>query len=340
MFRSMLLAGGVFALTGTASMLPARAQTALLPKPSDNSAVVPLPDIDVTARFPGSLTVPGVEQQRRALEQTPGSVGFVDSEAYKGRFSNTLRDVLQDTPGVYVENRYGQELRLSIRGSGIARSFHLRGIELLQDGIPVNLADGSGDFYKLDPLSFRAVNVYKGGNGQAYRSSTLGGAVDFVSPTAHTAIAPNVVRLEGGSFGTVRLNAQASRVVDSADFLANGTLVRSDGYRDHATQKYAQFNANVGYRISPDVETRFYAGAYIVDQLLPGSLTLRQALQTPRMAAPAVLLGNQARDVWVERIANRTTVRVPAGQIDLDTWFIHKRLYHPIFQVIDPDGDT
>ena len=110
-------------------------------------------------------------------------------------------------------------MRISIRGSGIARGFHLRGLELLQDGIPLNLADGSGDLYQIDPLALRSAEIYKGGNGLAYGSSTLGGAINFVTPTAYTAIAPNVLRLEGGSFDTFRGNAQLSRKVGDLDFL-------------------------------------------------------------------------------------------------------------------------
>ena len=51
---------------------------------------------------------------------------FVDGRAFANRYAFTLRDMLADTPGVFVQNRYGQELRLSVRGSGIGRGFHLR----------------------------------------------------------------------------------------------------------------------------------------------------------------------------------------------------------------------
>ncbi|MBE7246729.1 MAG: Plug domain-containing protein, partial [Actinomycetospora chiangmaiensis] len=122
----------------------------------------------------GSLSVPSVDRQRATLYGTVGSVAFVDAATIQDRYANTIRDVLKDVPGVYVQERYGQELRLSVRGSGIARGFHLRGLELLQDGIPFNLADGSGDFYQIDPLALRSVEVYKGGNALTFGATTLG----------------------------------------------------------------------------------------------------------------------------------------------------------------------
>ncbi|GJE56985.1 TonB-dependent receptor family protein [Methylobacterium thuringiense] len=288
----------------------------------------------------GSLTVPSVAEQRRAVNSTVGSVAFVDADAFKNSYANTLRDVLKDTPGVFVQERYGQELRLSIRGSGIARGFHLRGIELLQDGIPLNFADGSGDFYQVDPLSLRSAEVYKGGNALTFGATTLGGAVNFVTPTAYTAFAPNIFRVDGGSFGTIRENVQMSRIEGPVDALINATITNSDGYRSHETQRTQNFNANVGYKIAPGIETRFYAGIYLTDQKLPGTLSLSDALNNPRLANPSAITGNQSRKVQTERLANRTAFELDVGRLDVDSWVIHKNLYHPIFQVIDQDGLT
>ncbi|SAK95234.1 TonB-dependent receptor [Caballeronia fortuita] len=299
-----------------------------------------LPAVIVQGQADHSLTSQNVANQKRALDATVGSVGFVDSADYQNTYAFTLRDVLKNVPGVFVQNRYGQELRLSIRGSGLARGYHTRGLEILQDGIPTNLADGSGDYYQIDPLALQSVDVYKGGNGLAYGSSMMGGAIDFVTPSAYTADAPNILRLEGGSFGTVRGSAQFSRVMGPLDFIGTFSVNHANGYRDHERGQYEQFNANIGYRFSPDVETRFYLGAYIVDQQLPGTLSLSDALNNPTKASASALAGDQARDTRTERIANKTTVKLDVGQLDIVTWAIHKSLYHPIFQVIDQDGWT
>ncbi len=303
----------------------------------------PAPGVGTTppaAENPGSVTVPSVARQRAAVNATVGSVGFVDAKDFQDRYANTLRDVLKDVPGVYAQQRYGQELRLSVRGSGIARGFHLRGLEVLQDGIPFNLADGSGDFYQIDPLALRSAEIYKGGNALTFGATTLGGAVNFVTPTAYTAFAPNILRIDGGSFGTIRENFQVSRISGPFDVMVNGTFTNSDGFRVHETQRTQNFNANIGYQLAPGVETRFYLGGYLTDQKLPGAITLGQSLNTPRIANPTAIAGNQSRKVETERVANRTSFVLDVGKLDIDTWAIHKNLYHPIFQVIDQDGWT
>lgn len=297
-----------------------------------------LPTITVTGEGAGSLTAPSVAQQRREMNQIAGSVGFVDSESFKNRTAKNLSDVLKDSPGVNVQERYGQELRVSIRGSAIARAFHGRGVDILQDGITFNNPDGSGDYYQIDPLALRAIEIYKGGNGLAYGSSYLGGAINFITPTARTAIAPFILRFNGGSWGTLQGNVQASRVWGDYDALINATVSHQNGYRDHSLSDYQHYNGNFGYRVNQNVETRFYMGVYNTDQKLPGSLSLTDALNNPTMAAPTAKSGDQARNVRLQRIANRTTVRLDSGKIDFDTWAMHKTLMHPIFQVLDQDG--
>ena len=97
-----------------------------------------------------------MKPQKATLNKIAGGANVIDSKSYtEGRVSN-LKDVLGYSPGVYIQPRFGSdEARLSIRGSGLQRTFHMRGINMLQDGIPVNLADGGGDFQSLDGLNYR-----------------------------------------------------------------------------------------------------------------------------------------------------------------------------------------
>lgn len=74
---------------------------------------------------------------------------------------------------------------------------------------------------------------------------------------------------------------QELRIAGPLDFIATFAVNHSDGFRQHNRGRYEQFNANVGYRLTPFVETRFYAGAYIADKQLPGTLSLADALVDP-----------------------------------------------------------
>lgn len=299
----------------------------------------PLSGLPALPERPGTLTVPSVTQTQRDMARTPGAVTVVPTAKYQDTYAHNIEDVMDFTPGVFARKRYGAEVRLSVRGSGLSRGFHMRGLELMQDGVPFNLADGSADFQEVDPLIAQHIEVYKGGNGLRFGSSSLGGAINFVMPTAYSADAPNLVRLEGGSFDTYRVHMQAARIYDKTDAFAALSANDVDGFRNHEKEESIRFSGNIGHRFSERAETRFYVLSNIVDQELPGTLTLQQALDTPEMAAPINVIQHQQRNVRSIRFANRTAVKLDnGGLVEFGGYAGYKRLYHPIFQVIDQRG--
>lgn len=274
---------------------------------------------------------PIVEEAAARVARTPGGVDVVSVEEFEDKLAVSLRDALRFSPGVYTQPRFGQEVRVSIRGSGLSRGFHMRGLTLLQDGIPINMADDNGDFQELDPQVFQHIAVYRGANALRLGGSTLGGAINAVTPTGRSA--PNAeLRIDGGSFDTLRAKAAYGWVSGRGDVWAAITADRSDGDRDHGARRALRLNGNVGLKISDRVETRFYASAQTIRQKLPGALSESDVLNQP---AKGNFVGDQARDIDSIRLQNRTTVALDGGQLALGAFFNAKALHHPIFQVID-----
>src|SRR5690606_32604187 len=165
----------------------------------------------------GSLTVATIEEVRESLRYAPGGVAVIDAEDYRRGRATTLKDALDYAPGVFVQPRFGsEESRLSIRGSGIQRTFHGRGLKLMQDGVPLNLADGGFDFQAVEPLATQYVEVYRGGNALSYGATTLGGAIDFISHTGRSAPA-FLARVEGGSFDSLRGQVSGGTASETSD---------------------------------------------------------------------------------------------------------------------------
>lgn len=276
-----------------------------------------------------------IEDARAQAAQTPGGTDVVSAEDYGDKAAISLRDALGFSPGVYTQPRFGQEVRLSIRGSGLSRGFHMRGLTLLQDGIPINLADNNGDFQELDPTIFQHLEVYRGANALRFGSATLGGAINGVTPTGRTA--PGVtLRVDGGSFGTARGLATAGYADERADVWVAVAGDTSDGDRQHADRTSLRFNGNVGLRLTDRIETRFYASAQTIRQELPGALDLATTKSKPKTGSFA---GDQQRNIDSLRLQNRTRFLVGEnGTLDVGAFVNQKSLDHPIFQVIDQDS--
>ena len=71
-----------------------------------------------------------VADARQRLSETPGGVSVVAAESYENRFALALDDMLRDAPGVFAQKKWGGDIRLSIRGSGLGNANHNRGLLL------------------------------------------------------------------------------------------------------------------------------------------------------------------------------------------------------------------
>ncbi len=301
-------------------------------------AQVTMPPVTVTASQGGSLTVPSVTDAKEQIDKTPGGVEIVPAEEYRDTRATTLKDVLDYVPGVWVQSKYGQEdAKLVIRGSGLSRNFHLRGVRLLQDGSPINQADGSGDFHEIDPLAEQYVEVFKGANALRYGAMTLGGAINFVSPTGRSN--PGyLARFMAGSYATFSEQLAVGLAEGPWDSWLTVTNLSGNGFRTHTNQALTRVNGNIGFQIGSNIESRFFVSGNYIRNQIPASLTQQQYLANPQQAPLANVLLNTRRDVDSFRFANTTVIDVGSDSITLQAFVKSKYLFHPLtFAVINQD---
>ena len=301
---------------------------------------VQLQPLEIEAEHASDPTAPTLEQVRADYAEIPGGASVVDSETYKSGRSSTPQDALGLATGVYIQPRFGaEESRLSIRGSGLNRTYHGRGLLLMQDGAPINLADGSFDFQLLEPLATDYIEVLRGANAWRYGNATLGGAINFVAPTGHTAT-PLELRAEGGSFGYRRGFGSVAQDFDGADAYLSISDYQQDGYRDHSHQDAQRYFGNLGGRISEKLSTRFYLTHVESNSDLPGSLTKQQMRADPEQASASAVSGDQQRDLTVNRFGNLSVLQLnDQHSLTLATFYSEKSLFHPIYQVLDIDSN-
>jgi iron complex outermembrane receptor protein len=284
---------------------------------------------DPTIIVTGHSTADAAEEQVR---RTPGGADIVNYQDYADRTVVSLRDTLAFSPGVYTQPRFGQEVRISVRGSGLSRGFHMRGLTLLQDGIPINLADDNGDFQELEPIFFDHLEVYRGGNALRFGSGTLGGAINGVTPTGESARGV-YARLDAGSFDFLRGLVSAGFGDERASAWGAISADTHNGDREHAKRNSIRGHANVQIKLSDDVTTRFYGSANHIEQELPGALTEAVALSRPKTGN---FTGDQHRDIDSLRVQNRTRITLgSATSLEVGAFLNSKELFHPIFEMID-----
>ena len=299
----------------------------------------PMVDSVIVTASPDPEDPPVVGDARRRLSETPGAVSVISQESYIRREALALDDMLRDAPGVYAQRKWGGDIRISIRGSGIGNANHNRGLLLAQDGVPLNEADGYGDSQIADPLLTRYAEVYRGGNALRFGGALLGGAINLVTPNGRTAGFDNQLRLDGGSFGLHRENLQLARRGEDWDGFVALTNQRQQGWRPQSQQNIQFASLNLGRSFGEEREVRLIVNGSNINQEIPGVLTWAQFRADPRQAAPANLAADQGRNQRGLRTSLRTTWRLDdhllfEGAV-YGTW---KELDHPIFQTIDQES--
>ncbi|MFJ1336689.1 TonB-dependent receptor family protein [Pseudomonas caricapapayae] len=249
-----------------------------------------------------------MEVAEERLHQVPGASNLIDMQRVEqGRVASN-QDVLAYQPGVFAQSAGNDGIKLSIRGSGINRApgSHGSGVYTMFDGLPLT-GPGGTPYELFEPLWLSRAEVLRGANGFDRGALALGGAIDYITHTGHDA-APLQVRYELGSRGYAKRQVSSGQVLGDLDYYVALTDSEYDGYQEHSSGSSKGIAANVGYRFSPSLETRFYLRYRETENDLAGRLSKEQIKHHPRDANPAYLTRDDSRpqpgSTWV---GNKTT---------------------------------
>lgn len=168
------------------------------------------------------------------------AVDVVDATDFSGAAAPTLAQALSLSPGVVVQQFMGgnDQPRIQIRGSGLQQNPTERGLLVLQDGMPINRADGSFIVGLVAPGQAEAIEVFRGAASNRLGAAYLGGAVNFLSPTAQTE--PGTTLTFGaGSFGKRSVSGSHAVAGEKVSALLRFELTDADGERqiNHAQRR-------------------------------------------------------------------------------------------------------
>lgn len=188
---------------------------------------------------------PDARREQADLRTVPGGTNLIQPQQEVRLV--TLRDALDYQPGIVVQEFFGglDQPRLNIRGSGIQSNPLSRGILLLQDGLPLNDADGSFVISLLEPRNAGLISVRRGANALSPGASTLGGELDFQSLVGAQR---DFALLGGGSFGTRTLALAKGFEGEQLDGRFSFGYDKSDGYRHHSASERSSLQGNLGFR--------------------------------------------------------------------------------------------
>lgn len=271
-----------------------------------------LSPVVVSGQAGSSPLQPGAAQEKARLEQVPGGTNLIEPQ--KEIRLVTLRDALDYQPGIVIQEFFGgiDQPRLNIRGSGVQSNPVNRGVLLLQDGLPLNEADGSFVIGLIEPRNSSLISVRRGANALSAGASTLGGEVDFRSLTG---IQNDQISIEGGSFGRLGLYAAKGFQGEQLDGRLSISHDKADGYRHHSSSERTSIQGNFGVR-GDNFENRTYLSytdlQFDIPNVIPKSRLYEDPRSvmgdgnTPQDMATNIYNRDPNRDTKQIRLANRS----------------------------------
>ncbi|MCO8070381.1 TonB-dependent receptor [Acinetobacter lwoffii] len=224
------------------------------------------------------------QQYQKELAQVSGGTNFIGEQLLEQQRLATTADVFRLQPGIYAQSAGNEGAKISIRGSGINRTSgaHASGTHVLIDDIPFTGPGGTA-YELLEPWWIDHVGVYRGANGFKQGGLALGGTINYRTKTGADQDGSEL-KYEMGSHGYQKYQFSTGRKLDQMDYYLALTSTQFDGIQDHAEGDGKGLAFNLGYQISPDIETRFYARYRESKHLTPGRITQEQLKNDPEAA--------------------------------------------------------
>jgi Fe(3+) dicitrate transport protein len=175
------------------------------------------------------VVVVGVETDLRSVS---GSAAILSEEDLEAFDYVDLGKLLSAVPGVYVrgEDGFGLRPNIGIRGAASERSQKLT---LMKDGVLITPAPYSAPaaYYVPNISRIAAVEVLKGPAAIRYGPHTVGGAINFLSPTIPEEKTTRV-DLSAGSYGFKKLQLSTGGRTGSGGYFIDALNYSSDGFKE------------------------------------------------------------------------------------------------------------
>lgn len=245
----------------------------------------------------------------------PYSVFTVDKKELAFGRKISAKDVLADVPGLFLQSRYGNhDLRISLRGFGTRSNSGVRGVRILQEGIPISDPDGETLTDAIDFTSLGGVEVVKGNLSSLYANAP-GGVVNFLTDLSFPNNFAGVSSQAGGN-GMNTSGFKLGLANDANKFFLSYNYLNIDGYRQHSSEY--QHLVNTAYVASVGELSNLTVQGYYADGLnkLPGSLTKAEFETDPFQAWPVAVAQDFKRDSRKGQVGLTYRTRFGKGNSD------------------------
>ena len=166
----------------------------------------------------------------------------------------SLKDVLNQIPGMTLQQSEGDIVKIHIRGiSNEAYMGEDPGVAIVIDGVPVDETAGK---INVDLDNIESIRVIKGGASYLYGNDALAGAV-VITTKRPKGKSFSKIEAEVGSFGKKRVVVSTNQGLETGSLRLQATDRESDGYWHDAYLKHKSINGKYQHYIDDSSDVIF-----------------------------------------------------------------------------------
>lgn len=219
---------------------------------------------------------------RDTLKNIPASLAVHELDILSRKEGTIITSVLNQMPGVYMQQGALNTNRISIRGIGSRSQYSTNRVKAYIDGIPLSTAAGSTVLEDIDPNILESLEIIKGPASSIYGTG-LGGVINLYTrdePRETIRIGATV-----GSFGLQKYTVNGGVKNEQSSATVAFNQVKSDGFRQNSQYERQSLMLNGKHRLNDRTSISLLAILTRVKAFIPSSLNRTDFLESPSSAA-------------------------------------------------------
>ncbi len=219
---------------------------------------------------------------RDTLKNISASVAVLNAELLSQNDGTIVTSLINQTPGVYMQQGALNTNRIAIRGIGARSQYSTNRVKAYIDGIPISTAAGSTVLEDIDMAVLESMEIIKGPASSIYGTG-LGGVINL-----YTRDTPQNTAAAGATFGSFGLQKYTLRAgLGDGDSSAEITYnnLQSDGYRDNGAYNRQSLTLTGKHRLGERTSVSLLAILTRLKGYIPSSLSRTNFEESPQSAA-------------------------------------------------------
>lgn len=239
----------------------------------------------------GSDSLQGVQvevfKSKVEWKASPVAIATLNSKELQTYSPVSLVPVLNQIPGIRMEERSPGSYRLSIRGSLLRSPFGVRNVKVYWNQIPLSDATGNAYLNLIELADLGGITILKGPSASVYGAGT-GGVALLASPKSFSdkQVDQFNLGLTIGAYGMIHQTAGWQHQEKKFYSHLQQSHLKSDGYREQSSmeKKHLKYNAALQLGKHQLELLSFYTDLFYQT---PGGITLAQMQSNPRLSRQA-----------------------------------------------------